>query len=52
MKCKNIPAELLEKGEMLPFIQQFWFWADRRRELLYYGQEFMESYGSSTTESG
>jgi hypothetical protein len=46
MKCKNNPAELLEYGEMLPFVQQFGFWADRRRELLYYGQEFMKVTGS------
>ncbi|WP_157763962.1 hypothetical protein [Paenibacillus borealis] len=52
MKYKNNAAEPLEKDEMLPFVQQSWIWAYKRRELLYYGQEFMISYRISTTESG
>ncbi|MEK3687170.1 hypothetical protein [Paenibacillus sp. FSL R10-2736] len=27
MKYKNNPAEPLEKGEMLQFVQQLWIWA-------------------------
>ncbi|MEK3670715.1 hypothetical protein [Paenibacillus sp. FSL R10-2771] len=52
MKYKNNQAEPFEKGEMLPFVQQFWNWDDLRRRMLYYGQDFIKSYRISVTESG
>ncbi|AIQ56797.1 hypothetical protein [Paenibacillus borealis] len=33
MKYKNCPAKPLEQAEILPFVQQFWSWADRMREI-------------------
>ncbi|WP_281192086.1 hypothetical protein [Paenibacillus borealis] len=44
MKYKNNPVEPLEKGEMLPFVQQFWIWASMWRKMLYFGQDFIISY--------
>ncbi|NOU78027.1 hypothetical protein GC101_03950 [Paenibacillus sp. LMG 31459] len=46
MKYKNNPAESLGEDEMLPFVQQFWIWAEMRREMLYYGQDFIKITGS------
>ncbi|NOU83163.1 hypothetical protein GC101_30320 [Paenibacillus sp. LMG 31459] len=43
MKYNNNPAKSLEKGEILPFVQQFWIWADRMKEMLYYVQDYIKS---------
>ncbi|MEK3683607.1 hypothetical protein [Paenibacillus sp. FSL R10-2736] len=42
MKYKNNPAKSLEKGAIMPFVQQFWIWADRMKEMLYYVQDFIK----------
>ncbi|MEK4327000.1 hypothetical protein MKX70_14330 [Paenibacillus sp. FSL R7-0312] len=41
MKYKNIPVKLLGEEEMLHFLQQSSIWADRMREMLYFGQDFV-----------
>ncbi|MEI2394880.1 hypothetical protein [Paenibacillus phytohabitans] len=51
MKYNNNPAEPLEQGEMLPFVQQFWIRTDRRGEMLYLVQDFSISYWISATEA-
>ncbi|WP_342424104.1 hypothetical protein [Paenibacillus sp. FSL E2-0178] len=52
MKYKNNPAEPLEKGEMLQLYNNSGFWADRRRGMLYYVQDFIERCPISATASG
>ncbi|WP_342422557.1 hypothetical protein [Paenibacillus sp. FSL E2-0178] len=52
MKYNNNPAEPLEYGEKLQFVQQFWIWADLRRGMLYYVQDLIKSIWISATESG
>ncbi|AIQ61619.1 hypothetical protein [Paenibacillus borealis] len=39
MKYKNFPAKPHAGREMLPFVQQYWIWADMPGELLYYVQK-------------
>ncbi|WP_157764030.1 hypothetical protein [Paenibacillus borealis] len=51
MKYNNNSAEPPEKGKILHFIQQFRIWGDKRREMLYYVQDFMTSYQKSATKS-
>ncbi|WP_342421554.1 hypothetical protein [Paenibacillus sp. FSL E2-0178] len=52
MKYKNNPAKSLEKGEIMPFVQQFWIWADRMKEMLYYVQDFIKNPQFFALDSG
>ncbi|AIQ44208.1 hypothetical protein [Paenibacillus sp. FSL R5-0912] len=52
MKYNNNPAEPLEQGKMLPFVQQFWIRAGMRRIMLYLVQDFTISNCISATENG
>lgn len=40
MKYRNSPPKPYGEGELLPFLQQFWIWADLMRKMLYSGQDF------------
>lgn len=47
MKYNNNPAKPLEKAEILPFVQQFWIWADRMKGMLYYVQDYIKKVARS-----
>ncbi|WP_157764138.1 hypothetical protein [Paenibacillus borealis] len=48
MKYRNCPAEPLEGGELLHFLQQFRMWDDLMREMLY----FVQQKPAGSTERG
>ncbi|WP_167549570.1 hypothetical protein [Paenibacillus borealis] len=44
MKYNNYPLHCLIGSEMLHSVQQFWITANLKRELLYFVQDFDDSY--------